>query len=81
MVKLSNVISLDGRPTYIKALEDHIAQLSDEQKNVRVSDMILISSVEDSSLFTIIVGDNIMYLVGLIEMIKIHLVATSTGEI
>ncbi len=76
MTNKNNVIQLPGCATYGELLEKHLSDLTDEQKNARIDEMILIRSAEDGLAFYILEGEDIVHMVGLVELVKTYLLTS-----
>jgi len=73
--KLTNVINLNakGTLTYEEALLKHLGMLTDEEKNSKVSGMVIMSDGEMGLGFGIPEGDNMLQIIGMIEVLKVEM--------
>ena len=76
---MSNVVPFPGMITQQEAIARHLSVLTQEQKDCLVTDMIVIYSCEGGEAYTVPIGTNTTYLVGLIETIK-HCILSTQRE-
>lgn len=78
MVKLTNVSAIGvkevkEKPTYEKSVLEHLATLTDEEKNAKVSIMLIAAATDESTLYTVIEGGTVLEVLGLVEVTKTFL--------
>lgn len=71
-----NIVSLDKRASYEEALNEHLSLLTDEQRESKINDMMIVYSGDLGGAFSLVEGENIQSLIGLLEMIKIYLITS-----
>ena len=58
------------KTTYIEALNAHIEELTDENKNAACDVLMLVGITSQGAVYTVLEGDNVVEAIGLLESIK-----------
>lgn len=73
MSKVVEITNNKRKPTYIELLQEHIAKLSDEQKNKEVGTAILAGESDGSVFYTVLEVGSVCNAIGILETTKLNI--------